>query len=522
MRKDHIPFVLVLDSIRFDIGLVTEPLAQSRFKVRGVNDLKEMAKASCSRSIDVLVLDIQLLKADQLDWFERWKNVQPEMALVLLLEMGDILYALEKVSERADGYIFPHTRGKAVIQVMERALHARDQKTHSLYYPDLKPVLGCFQSLFQVERLDEFARVTLNALKDYFECDHGGIYLAGDQEGSFSAMLHSQGVVPSVSFLRTIQKPVRYRSYPGRNDQDPAAEFLVAHGLTSWMGVPLLCDERWLGIVVLCADTQSVFSRMDLQVLEEWANFLAEAVESFYQRFQPSGDRFDRAWLEDDDPPLEEASVKQLMTSIAHEINNPLQALQTNLELAKRMQEPEKIHEYLSVFQHEFFRLRSVVKEMFAVYRPDLKSPERFSVNNLLREVLRMYEPRFMRTYIYPEIDLAEELPEIWGVPIRLERVLMDVLDTVVESMPQGGKIFCSTKLQNNKILVMIKDKGNGIPKEEIELVFQPFYSIKDQTRGSGLTICDNIINMEKQGSIEVNHSTDRGACFVITLPLGG
>ena len=191
------------------------------------------------------------------------------------------------------------------------------------------------------------------------------------------------------------------------------------------------------------------------------------------------------------------SALGRLAASLAHEINNPLQALRSGLALLlNRPLDAEKRQRYIAVANREVERLIGIVERMLDFYRPSAEQQEPTDINAILEEVLTLAGKKLQHSKVSTQTKLAADLPLVRAVASQIQQVFLDLLLNAVEAMPNGGRLTISTGLSSDRreALVVFADTGDGIPKEEISRVFEPFYTTKLKGTGLGLAISYGIV----------------------------
>jgi PAS domain S-box-containing protein len=218
------------------------------------------------------------------------------------------------------------------------------------------------------------------------------------------------------------------------------------------------------------------------------------------------------------------AAIGQLVSGVAHELNNPLASVMafSQLVLSTAADETER-DEALRTIHSEAKRAAKIVSNLLTFARQHPPQRAVTSVNDVISSVLEMRRYALTVDGVTLEEQLDRSLPSIWADPFQLQQVLLNLVGNAEQALRgwEGEKqISVTTEMRNGRIFVTVRDSGPGIPIAEIDRVFNPFYTTKGIGKGTGLglSVSDGIIR-EHGGSIRVE-SSGRGATFVIDLPI--
>ncbi len=224
------------------------------------------------------------------------------------------------------------------------------------------------------------------------------------------------------------------------------------------------------------------------------------------------------------------AATGRLTASIAHEINNPLEAIKNALYLLVARSQPEDPQRaFLELAQRETERVSRIIRQMLGVARPSA-SMALTDVNRVVQETLALIEPQLQRRQIIPTLELDTTLPPIMASADQLKQVFLNLFLNARDAMPHGGGLLIQTRiarlhdnimLADKYLVVRVRDDGEGIPEELRSRVFEPFFSTKGAQRSSGLGlwVCQEIIRSHG-GQIHINSKVGKGTTFLVGLPL--
>jgi two-component system, NtrC family, sensor kinase len=218
------------------------------------------------------------------------------------------------------------------------------------------------------------------------------------------------------------------------------------------------------------------------------------------------------------------ASLGILTSGVAHELGNPLNNIsmvaQTYLELYDRLRKEDR-KEYMKTVLEESERIKKIVQDLLDFSRPKKADFKVTNINNVIKSSLNLVRNTLDISRINSQLDLEEDLPDVFIDVDKIREVLVNLLSNAVHAMPSGGTIFIRTKLANNQddIIIEIEDTGKGIPQEFISYIFDPFFTTKGaQGTGLGLSISYGILRRHN-GNMDVRSTVGVGTTFVIELP---
>jgi len=216
------------------------------------------------------------------------------------------------------------------------------------------------------------------------------------------------------------------------------------------------------------------------------------------------------------------AAMGRLTSQIAHELNNPLFGIMNTLELMKTEISPEnKRRKLLDMSLSEIERLADMLKKMLSFSKPDQQERQKIDINMVIEELMLLYEKRFRENNIKIKLDLMENPEKVLVSRDQLRQVFINMFSNAMYAMSEGGKLEVSTKMQNKMLCIEIKDTGIGIKPENIEKIFDSFFTTKTESVqgvGLGLSVCYGFIK-DHGGNIVVDSKEGEWTKFTITLP---
>ncbi len=218
------------------------------------------------------------------------------------------------------------------------------------------------------------------------------------------------------------------------------------------------------------------------------------------------------------------AAVGRLTASIAHEINNPLQAVQNSLHLARHPNmDLDGRQRYLKIAQDEVEHLVHIVRRMLDFYRPASSKLGAIDVNQAIKDALTLAHKRFKQTHINVIYRPDTDIPPILGSSNQLTQVFLNIILNAIEAMQAHGELKIGTAYhaERKQVVAAFHDRGPGIAPEIRDHLFEPFHTTKSTGTGLGLAISYGIVE-HHGGKIDVESPQEGGTTFIVRLPTQG
>ncbi|WP_345796066.1 ATP-binding protein [Castellaniella sp. MT123] len=220
------------------------------------------------------------------------------------------------------------------------------------------------------------------------------------------------------------------------------------------------------------------------------------------------------------------ASVGEMASTIAHDLNQPLMALSNFALAARAMADPDlspMIATALDGIVEQATRASDIVRRVRAFINPQRAVYETLAINELVEHAHALLLPELQRSRVVVVSDLAAGLPSVRGDRVLLEQVLVNLIQNAVQAMretpPSRRRIELSSHREGGVVEIRVADQGPGIPADRMEQIFLPFFSTRPDGLGLGLKICRTIIEAHS-GRLWVANRLAGGAAFTFTLPI--
>lgn len=222
------------------------------------------------------------------------------------------------------------------------------------------------------------------------------------------------------------------------------------------------------------------------------------------------------------------AAMGELTTSLAHEINQPLTAILTNAEAARRFltqssPDIDEVRQILDDIIRDDRRAGDVIRKVRALVRKEKPQEESLDLNKAIQEVVALIQGESLLEGLSITMELSSELKVINGDRIQLQQVILNLIlngAAAMRNAPRAQrKIIVRTAMADNlTVKTSVTDFGTGIEQNNIERLFEPFYTTKPEGLGMGLCISQTIIK-DHGGTMEASNNPEGGATFAFTLP---
>jgi signal transduction histidine kinase len=214
------------------------------------------------------------------------------------------------------------------------------------------------------------------------------------------------------------------------------------------------------------------------------------------------------------------ASVGQMAAGMAHEIKNPVAGILGALQVFEAdMPDSDPRREILAEMKLQLERINHAVNDLLAFARPTPPRFERMQVDGMIERTLTLFRPQLKNTHITLTTSLEDGGVSILADRKQLQQVLWNVLLNAVQAMGTDGVLTIAARRVDGRIDVLVDDTGKGIPADQMEKIFEPFYTTKHKGTGLGMTISKQIMD-QHGGSITVASTVGRGTTVCLELPI--
>jgi two-component system NtrC family sensor kinase len=216
------------------------------------------------------------------------------------------------------------------------------------------------------------------------------------------------------------------------------------------------------------------------------------------------------------------AAIGELAAGVAHEINNPMAIIRGNAEILQ-MAVPQEapIREEVDIIAGQVSRVDRIVANLLKFARRERKQLALTDLNQMLDEIVRQVKHQAPLVGIAVNRQLDPDLPRIEADPHQLRQVFTNLILNAIQAMPDGGSLTLVTQADKEagSCEVVVADTGVGIPQQNLEQIFNPFFTTRANGTGLGLSVSYGIVR-DHGGKISVESEPGKGTVFRVTLSL--
>jgi signal transduction histidine kinase len=394
--------------------------------------------------------------------------------------------------------------------------------------------------------VDEVLRLVLKGVMKNIGFDRARLYLVNEKRNVLECKMavgvdeeEIKGVTlplnPEDSIVaRSIFEKQPFIIPDARNDPRVNVTLKEKFNLQSLVVIPLLAKEKALGAIA--ADHTEPGRNITKDTLESMMAFAQQAGLAIqnafrYQELKTFSQEMEEkiqkttADLKKTEAQLirseKLAALGQLAAGIAHEIRNPLTSINILIHsLAENLSTEDSLREDLEVIEEEIHRINEIVDRFLRFGKPTPPHFEKVEILSIFEEILQLLRLQVEKLGI--SVDrYFQVLPPMTMDKEQMKQVILNLLLNAVQAMPKGGRLALSGQLSEDHhwVSLSIRDSGIGILPENMNKLFDPFFSTKEGGFGLGLSIAHRIID-QHHGRIEVTSKPDEGTTFTLRLPI--
>jgi C4-dicarboxylate-specific signal transduction histidine kinase len=293
-------------------------------------------------------------------------------------------------------------------------------------------------------------------------------------------------------------------------------------GLRTLLWVPMLAEESLIGTIYIGRLRVQPFTDKEIELIMDFAAQAAIALEITRRERQLRDMQMELAHAN------RVATIGELTGSIVHEVKQPIAATVTNAQAALRFVGAEavdldKVRQILNDIVKDGNRAAEVISRIRDLFKKAPPRRDRWEINGAIREVIELTHGEAVKDGITVQTELPDHLPHIHGDRVELQQVILNLIINAIQAMTgltEGVReLHIGTESAGPEgVRVVVRDTGPGLSEENLQRLFEPFYTTKPNGMGMGLSICRSIIE-DHGGRLSATGLHPHGALFQFTIP---
>ena len=219
-------------------------------------------------------------------------------------------------------------------------------------------------------------------------------------------------------------------------------------------------------------------------------------------------------------------SIVALAAGVAHEVGNPLNAIGIHLQLLQREADKlgdsaaaKKVREAAEVCQSEIKRLDGIVRDFLGAVKPTPPQLIDTDLVAVVAETMSLLKDQLKQLGVRVAVDVSEDIPLISADRNQVKQALFNVLKNALEAMDRGGDIFINFSVDDEWVILAVKDTGVGIASDKLTRVFDAYYTTKESGGGLGMLILLKILRAHG-GMVDIQSTPNIGTTVTLRFPL--
>jgi two-component system NtrC family sensor kinase len=385
--------------------------------------------------------------------------------------------------------------------------------------------------------LDEILNLTLRQVISLLGAETGSIYLADADDTTFRRRASWGQRSSDRDRFSEVQFPGGFGDLVTRSRTEvitteylphlppQVADFIRADGFGSWIWVLMWSKDKSIGLIGIGSRKHREYTSNDENLLVAIGRQLATTIEKVRLYEETCRAYEDLRKAQEQLLQSEKMSaVGQLISGVAHELNNPLTAILGYAQLLESEGLSEKAADFVAKLFRQAQRTHRVVQNLLSFARQRKPQKQQVDICKVLEETLALRDYDLKVNNISLQREIAPAIPAVTADPHQLEQVFLNIINNAVDAMLEagrGGSLKVSVRATDGQVHAEFQDSGPGI--KEPNRIFEPFYTTKSVGKGTGLglSICYGIVQ-EHGGNIWARNQPEGGAVIEVRLPSAG
>ncbi|MFH1678430.1 MAG: response regulator [Candidatus Omnitrophota bacterium] len=538
------PKLLVVDDEEAVGQVFQRALGKKNFEVHVIQDAKQALEEIEKNFFNLLIVDFKLPGMNGVELLKKIKEINPYIEVIIITGYGTTQSAVNAIKLGAFDYI---DKPFDIVEIERKIKACLERQKRAIENIELKELVAFFEvskTITSLISLDDLLKKILDSAIYVTKSERGILLLIDDvkKELIIKSSREFNGLNTGMKFplnnvisdwLGEHAKPLLIDNQ--KSDDWFCKENELCRHLSSFISpplasTPLVFQDKILGIVVVSAKiSREGFTLRDLTLLNVLASQAAISFENakLYSRLQNKIDELEQTikTLNQTKAQLIQAeklaSVGRLAAGVVHEICNPLNVISGRAQLMLMdIEEDSPFRSSLRIIEDYVSRTSRIANNLLKFAKPNRLQVSELDVNGLLADVLNLLENRLVLKNVKVINEFSPSLPRICGDAGQLQQVFLNMILNAEQAMPDGGDLVIRTSpaSDNSFIEASFRDTGYGISEEDIDKIFDPFFTSKEGGTGLGLSVSYGIIKKHK-GDISVESKQGQGSIFIVKLP---
>jgi signal transduction histidine kinase/CheY-like chemotaxis protein len=543
--------VLVIDDKKDAIQLMTEcVLSPHGYSYMVANNGEKGFRLALEKEPDLIITDLRTPRMSGLEILEALQAEGRNIPVILMTLYGSEETAVQAFRLGAKDYIIKPFKVEEMLEAIDRALAEKrfvnkgmrdiDQQLERRV-KELNILYGVGKSVTSLLDLEK----VLNRIVE------AAVFVSGAEEGSLMLVDKDTGELYlraarnlGETFARGFRLKVEH-SIAGQvvktgkpilqsTQDEETLKVKTGYLVKSLVNVPLKAKDEVIGVLAVNNKISSKpFTDNDVHLLSALADYATIAIVNA-QLYEET-----KRWSEELEHKVEErtqelraaqeqllqseklASIGQLASGVAHEINNPMGVILGFAQgILKTLPEDDLLRKPLTTMEKESLRCKRIVQNLLDFARHSEPTLHLININKLVDASCELVKHQIALQDVKLVKGYDPALPPTMADPNQLQQVFINIMLNAYQAMPDGGTLHITTRTVGPELQVIFADTGTGIPPEKVQNIFDPFFTTKEVGEGTGLGLSVSYgIVKAHGGDIEVESQEGKGTTFIIKLP---
>jgi signal transduction histidine kinase len=436
------------------------------------------------------------------------------------------------------------TIGPFVYIYLQRRTETILLREQRVYQENLK---SAARELAHIHKLKRLLNMIVHIVTKTVHISHSVIYLIDENSHDYilkaTRNLKEKTIIsipakdPLITWFTNSREPLVYEEVNRKAEDSPDSVFIQLSALMKQLHatviVPGFLNNRLIGFLILGEKRLGGFyTSQDLDTFTVLANQAALAIENamLYENMEDQVRQRTNELVDTQKQLIQAeklATIGTLAGGVAHEINNPLTAILTNVQMLLLLNTTldKDSRESLELVEEATKRCRTIVQKLMTYAKKPLEPTtiSKVDMELAIRNVVDFLGYQLNQDNITIVTSKKGDIPLLWANRNELEQVLTNLIlnsRDAIKNLKKAGKIWITLSHDHEWIIIDVKDEGTGIPQDILAKIFDPFFTTKEVGKGVGLglSICQSIIEKHK-GTVRVESEPNKGTTFTVKLP---